>query len=84
MGTTIYETLFVVYGVSDCPHCLWACADLMEAGIPYMFVNLDFAQDYHESFKRKFNWTTFPIVAKVVDGKEVLVGGYEQLKDCMK
>ena len=77
------ETIFV-YGVSDCPHCLWACGDLMEANLSYVFVNLDFAQGYHESFKHKFNWATFPVITKIVDGKEILIGGYEQLKESMK
>ena len=78
------EMLFMIYGVSDCPHCLWACGDLMEANLSYVFVNLDFAQGYHESFKHKFNWATFPMVTKIVDGKEILIGGYEQLKESMK
>jgi len=78
------EILFMIYGVSDCPHCLWACGDLMEANLSYVFVNLDFAQGYHESFKHKFNWPSFPIITKIVDGKEILIGGYEQLKESMK
>ena len=78
------EILFMIYGVSDCPHCLWACGNLMEANLSYVFVNLDFAQGYHESFKHKFNWATFPVVTKIVDGKEILIGGYEQLKESMK
>jgi hypothetical protein len=56
----------------------------MEANLSYVFVNLDFAQGYHESFKHKFNWATFPVVTKIVDGKEILIGGYEQLKESMK
>ena len=51
------EMLFMIYGVSDCPHCLWACGDLMEANLSYVFVNLDFAQGYHESFKPVMDWT---------------------------
>ena len=56
----------------------------MEARISYAFMNMDFAQDYHESMKLKFKWPTFPIITKIVDGKEILIGGYEQLKDSMK
>ena len=56
----------------------------MEANLSYAFVNLDFAQDYHETIKRKFKWATFPVVTKIVDGKEILIGGYEQLKESMK
>ena len=78
------EVLFMIYGVSDCPHCLWASGDLMEANLSYVFVNLDFAQGYHESFKHKFNWATFPVITKIVDGKEILIGGYDQLKESMK
>ena len=70
----MHDTLFVIYGVSDCPHCLWACGDLMEADISYAFVNMDFARDYRESIKHKFNWPTLPVVVKIIDEKEILIG----------
>tara|TARA_Y100000034_G_scaffold129413_1_gene185809 strand:- start:247 stop:417 length:171 start_codon:yes stop_codon:yes gene_type:complete len=56
----------------------------MEAGVSYAFVNMDFAPDYRASLTHKFNWPTFPVVVKIVDGKEILIGGYEQLKESMK
>jgi glutaredoxin len=76
------ETIFV-YGVTDCPHCLWACADLMEAGTPYVFVNMDYASDYREHIKEKFSWETYPIIVEL-SNEATLIGGYEQLKEYMK
>jgi glutaredoxin len=76
------ETIFV-YGVTDCPHCLRACADLMEADVPHVFVNMDYAPDYREHIKEKFNWTTYPVVVKLLT-ETTLIGGYEQLKEYMK
>ena len=74
---------YVVYGVTDCPHCLWACADLMEAGQPYVFVNMDYAPDYRDQIKDKFGWHTYPIIIDL-SNEANLVGGYEQLKEYMK
>ena len=84
MATKLYDGLIVGYGVSDCPYCLRACADLMDANIPYSFVNMDFAGDFHDNVKEKFQWPTFPIIVHEENEKKNLIGGYEQLKARMR
>jgi len=55
----------------------------MEADVPHVFVNMDYAPDYREHIKEKFNWTTYPVVVKLLT-ETTLIGGYEQLKEYMK
>jgi len=71
--------VFLIYGVSDCPHCLRACADLMEQDRPYVFIEMDFAKDYREMIKQKFDWTTYPIIVILINGEEKIIGGYQEL-----
>ena len=75
--------IYLVYGISDCPACLRACADLMEL-FPekeYVFIEADFSKTYREQIKKKYNWPTFPIVIQQSDQESVVIGGYEQLKE---
>ena len=55
---------YVVYGISDCPACLRACADLMEADNEYVFVEMDFSKTYRKYIKDKYEWPTFPIIIR--------------------
>jgi glutaredoxin-related protein len=73
------STVYIVYGISDCPACLRACADLMEADHQYVFVEADFSVSYRNRLKRKMNWHTFPIIVRCDADHEELVGGYEEL-----
>ena len=43
--------IFMVYGVTDCPHCLRACALLMEKDIEHVFINMDFSKTYRDSIR---------------------------------
>lgn len=43
------EEIFIVYGITDCPACLRAQADLMQYDIEYAFVETDFSKNI-ESF----------------------------------
>lgn len=70
---------FIVYGVSDCPSCLYACADLMAKDYQYVFVNTDFSKDYRATLCTKFAWQTFPIVVRLDSEEETLIGGYTEL-----
>ena len=45
--------VYIVYGITDCPACLRACADLMEADIEYVFVETDFAKSYPYQINNK-------------------------------
>ena len=71
--------MFLIYGVSDCPYCLRACADLMEQDRQYIFIEMDFAKDYREMIKQKFDWTTYPIIVIIINGEEKIIGGYQEL-----
>ena len=71
------KNTFLIYGISDCPSCLRACADLMDIypSCEYVFINADFAAAYRDSLKQKYDVSTFPII--VCNDK--LIGGYEEL-----
>ena len=71
--------VFLVYGISDCPACLRACADLMERDKEYVFIEGDFSKSYREAIKNEFEWKTFPIIVRADDSGEELVGGYNEL-----
>lgn len=75
---------YIIYGITDCPACLRACADLMEADIEYAFVETDFAKGYREHLKDKYEWPTFPIIIRQVNNVVIKIGGYDQLKEYMK
>ena len=67
--------MYMIYGVSDCPHCLRAQALCME-------------KDFREKQKKLFKWKTYPIVTKLTeigpmydpDYIEDLVGGFDELQ----
>lgn len=71
--------VYLIYGVSDCPACLHAQAVLMDLEIEYVFIEMDFSKSYRKSIKQEFEWSTYPIVVKLSDIGEELVGGYEDL-----
>jgi glutaredoxin-related protein len=71
--------IYLVYGITDCPACLRACADLMERDKEYVFIETDFSKTYRNSLKEEFDWDTFPMIVKVTDIGESFVGGYDQL-----
>ena len=72
--------VYIVYGITDCPSCLRACADLMERDLEYAFVETDFSKSYRDALKKEFEWSTFPMVVKVSGDKEEFIGGYEELR----
>ena len=71
--------IYLVYGITDCPACLRACADLMEREKEYVFIETDFSPTYRTSLKKEFEGSTFPMVVKVTEEAEELVGGYDDL-----
>jgi len=75
---------YIVYGVTDCPYCLRACADLMDADVEYVFVEMDFSKTYREHIKKKYNWPTYPIIIRQSFNTTLTIGGYDQLKEYMK
>ena len=75
--------VYLIYGISDCPACLRACADLMSSDYEYVFVNCDFSKSFRAHLKDRFNWPTFPIVIRQSPLENIVIGGYDQLKDHM-
>ena len=71
--------VYLIYGISDCPACLHAQATLMELELEYVFIEMDFSKAYMKSIKKELEWSTFPIIVKVSQDGEELVGGYEDL-----
>ena len=71
--------VYLIYGISDCPACLRAQADLMDLGLEYVFIEMDFSRSYRAAIKQQLEWSTFPIILKVSEDGEDLVGGYEDL-----
>ena len=75
---------YMIYGITDCPACLRACALLMERGKEYVFVETDFSSTYRQHLKKQFKWKTFPIVVAITDDGEEVVGGYQDLEYIMQ
>ena len=75
---------YIVYGVSDCPSCLRACADLMDADVEFVFVEMDFSKSYREYIKNKFSWPTYPIIIRQSFNTTLTIGGHDQLKEYMR
>ena len=73
------KEVYIIYGITDCPACLLAQAALMERGIEYVFVEMDFSPAYRKSIKEETEWQTFPIVVKLSEAAQTLVGGYDEL-----
>ena len=72
--------IYLIYGITDCPACLRAQADLMERNIEYVFIQTDFSKEYRKAITEEFCWSTFPIIVKADSESETLIGGYEQLR----
>lgn len=75
---------YEVYGITDCPACLRACALLMEKDIQYVFMESDFSPAYRTALKKQWAWNTFPIIVEISISDDYnlssnLVGGYEEL-----
>ena len=70
---------YIVYGITDCPACLRACADLMENDCEYVFVEMDFSPTFRQSIKEKWSWKTFPIIVRRSLKGDNLIGGYAEL-----
>ena len=75
--------IYTIYGITDCPACLRACADLMEKGKEYVFVEMDFSPSFRQKIKDDWNWKTFPIIIKHCLESNNLIGGYTELSNLL-
>jgi len=75
------KAVYKVYGISDCPACLRACALLMDwyPEEEYVFINCDFSKVFREHIKEVYNRSTFPIIIKMTGVNETLIGGFDDL-----
>ena len=73
--------IYFVYGITDCPACLRACASLMEAELEYVFIETDFAKNYRKELKIKHKWPTLPIIIRKSGIENLKIGGYTELQD---
>ena len=71
--------IYLVYGITDCPACLRAQAELMDRNIEYVFIQTDFSKEYRKAITEDFGWATFPIIVRCDPEGETLIGGHEQL-----
>lgn len=71
--------VYIIYGITDCPACLRACADLMDLELEYVFIETDFSPTYRDTIKKELEWSTFPLIVKVTEDGENLIGGYDDL-----
>tara|TARA_Y100000310_G_scaffold334958_1_gene415857 strand:- start:1199 stop:1468 length:270 start_codon:yes stop_codon:yes gene_type:complete len=76
--------IYFVYGITDCPACLRACADLMEANLEYVFIETDFAKNYRDELKEQYEWPSFPIVLTRTAKETLIIGGYTELREHLK
>jgi len=78
--------MYMIYGVSDCPHCLRAQALCMEKDVDYAWVMMDWSKEYREYIKGRWRWKTYPIITRMFiykgeDGsEEFIVGGFDELQ----
>ena len=72
---------YFVYGITDCPACLRACAALMEADLEYVFVETDFAKSYRKELQKQYSWPTFPIITRIAGSENLKIGGFAELQD---
>ena len=75
------KATYIIYGISDCPACLRACAAAMDLypSCEYVFVNTDFSKSHREKLKLRYGVETFPIIIFEKNGCKTLVGGYDEL-----
>jgi glutaredoxin len=75
------QGVFIIYGITDCPACLRACAAAMELypECEYVFVETDFSKSYREKLKARYDMSTFPIIIYEKNSCKTVIGGYDEL-----
>ena len=77
--------MYMIYGVTDCPHCLRAQALCMEKAVDYAWVMMDWSKEYREYIKNDWEWKTYPVITKISfadnTSSEELIGGFDELSE---
>ena len=71
---------YMIYGITDCPSCLYAQALLMKKDKEYVGVVADFSKTYRNSIRDELNWPTFPIIVLAEGQKNMVIGGFNELE----
>ena len=79
--------MYMIYGVSDCPHCLRAQAVCIEKDVDYAWVMMDWSKEYREHIKNDWKWKTYPVITKMSfadnTSSEELIGGFDELSEVL-
>ena len=71
--------MYIVYGLKWCVFCLRTINLLHEKTVQFNYYPLDEQENTLNYMKRCYNQQTVPIITYNVDGKETLIGGYDDL-----
>ena len=75
---------FKIFGRETCPWCCKACNLLREEKINFMFCEMGSSPDLISFYKERYNMTTVPIVVKIEEEKEEIIGGCTDLMNYLQ
>ena len=64
-----------------CPYCGDAQDEMRNQRVSYSVFVMDERLEELETLKEKWDHSTVPLITTLKDGKEVLIGGYDNLKE---
>tara|TARA_R100000805_G_C3605539_1_gene105982 strand:- start:1078 stop:1341 length:264 start_codon:yes stop_codon:yes gene_type:complete len=76
--------MFIIYALRDCEYCELAVEELSKRHKSFYYYPVDEDRVYKNSLslnelKDKYSWPTVPIILKITNKVEELVGGYDDL-----
>ena len=71
--------MYTIYGLKWCIFCLRAINFMQEKGLEFHYYPMDNQEKVLEYLKEEYNHRTVPIIISNIDGKETLIGGYDDL-----
>ena len=82
--------MFKIYALKDCGFCRKAIEELGIRGMHFLYCPMDGPPDGSsvtvtlEMVKEKYDWPTVPIIIKITDNSEKLIGGYANLVEYLE
>ena len=82
--------MFKIYALRHCGFCKRAVEELRLRGLPFLYCPMDgppvgpAITVTLEMVKEKYDWPTVPIIIRVTEEKEELVGGYDDLVEYLE
>ena len=71
--------MYIIYGLNWCGFCAKAIKLLHEKSVQFSYYPLDEEQGILEYMKTCYKQETVPIIVYSINGKETLIGGYDDL-----